>query len=73
MSNAQGVMELRLLTSIERFKCFCVLKSSFLLLTQKKRSKRKRSLAGALGVSMTASNSSARLSLGGRRRLDEIS
>ncbi len=49
MSNAQGVMELRLLTSIERFKCFCVLKSSFLLLTQKKRSKRKGSLAGAVG------------------------
>ncbi|MBQ3337118.1 MAG: hypothetical protein IJG80_06920, partial [Selenomonadaceae bacterium] len=39
----------QLVTSIESFNDFYFFEPSFLLLTQKKRSKRKGSLAGALG------------------------
>ena len=46
--NLSSMLGLVVLIGLKNF--FCVLKSSFLLLTQKKRSKRKRSLAGALVV-----------------------
>ena len=48
MSNAQGVMELRLLTSIEREKIFCLLSHTFLCLPKEKYAK-ERAPRGGVG------------------------